>query len=227
MAAHGNAGSSGQLNEIQFSISKQVLIVNNFIVKDLMVPLAEYATVQEGSTLFEAVLTLEKAQEEFDNEHTPYHHRAVLILNRDKKVIGKLSQLGVLRAILHDNERTQQIEDISRFGFSTRLINSLREKYRQEEAILDDVYKKAVRIKVEDCMQTPSEGEYVDEMTSLDTAIYQLVIGKHLSLIVTRGDKIVGLLRMSDVFAAVFHTMKSSELSEKIRSEYAGAEKAS
>ncbi|RPJ77566.1 MAG: hypothetical protein EHJ94_10745, partial [Deltaproteobacteria bacterium] len=93
--------------------------MNNFIVKDLMVPLSEYATVQEGSTLFEAVLALEKAQEEFDYEHTPYHHRAVLILNQNKRVIGKLSQLGVLRAILPINERTQQIEDISRFGFST------------------------------------------------------------------------------------------------------------
>ncbi|MBU1711850.1 MAG: CBS domain-containing protein [Proteobacteria bacterium] len=188
--------------------------MNKFIVKDLMVPLSEYATVQEGSTLFEAVLALEKAQEEFDYEHTPYHHRAILILNKDKRVIGKLSQLGVLRAILPKNELTQQIEDISRFGFSTSLINSLREKYRLEEGILDDIYKKATRMKVEDYMQTPSEGEYVDEMTSIDTAMYQIVIGTHLSLIVTRGDKIVGLLRMSDVFAAVFHAMKSGELTE-------------
>lgn len=188
--------------------------MNNFIVKDLMVPLSEYATVQEGSTLFEAVLTLEKAQEEFDYEHTPYHHRAVLILNKDKKVIGKLSQLGVLRAIMPKNERTQQIEDISRFGFSTGLIGSLREKYRLEDGILYDVYKKAIRMKVEDCMQTLSEGEYVDEKASLDTAIYQLVTGKHLSLIVSRGGEIVGLLRMSDVFGAVFHAIKSSELTE-------------
>jgi len=217
MAAHGNADSSGALNGIChtkyiFLNPNRSLIVNNFIVKDLMVPLSEYATVQEGSTLFEAVLALEKAQEEFDHEHTPYHHRAVLILNQNKKVIGKLSQLGVLRAILPKNERTQQIEDISRFGFSTRLINSLREKSRLEEGILDDLYKKATRMKVEDYMQTPSEGEYVDEMTSIDTAMYQIVIGTHLSLIVTRGDEIVGLLRMSDVFAAVFHAMKSGEL---------------
>ena len=185
--------------------------MNNFIVKDLMVPLSEYATVQEGSTLFEAVIALEKAQEQFDYEHTPYHHRAVLILNRNKKVVGKLSQFGVLRAILPKNERTQQIEDISLFGFSTRLINSLREKYRLEEGILDNIYKKAVRMKVEDHMQTLSEGEYVDENASLDTAIYQLVAGTHLSLIVSRQDEIIGLLRLSDVFAAVFHAMKSCE----------------
>jgi len=188
--------------------------VRNFTVRELMVPISEYATVQEGDTLFEAVLALEKAQEKFDYEHTPYHHRAVLILDRKKKVVGKLSQLGVLRAILPKNERTQQIEDISRFGFSTKLVNSLREKYRLEEGFVDDFYKKAIRIKVEDCMQTLSQGEYVDEKTSLDTAIYQLVTGMHLSLIVSRGDEIIGILRMSDVFGAVFHALKSCELTE-------------
>ena len=201
--------------------------MNNFIVKDLMVSLSEYATVQEGSTLFEAVLALEKVQEEFDHEHAPYHHRAILILNKDNSVIGKLSQLGVLRAILPKNERTQQIENINRFGFSTRFINNLREKYRLEEGILDDIYKKATRMKVEDYMQTLSEGEYVDENTSLDTAMYQLVVGTHLSLIVTIGDKITGLLRMSDVFAAVFHAMKSGELTEQIRIGYESTGKAS
>ena len=58
--------------------------MENFTVKDLMVPLTEYATVLEGSTLFEAVAALEKAQEEFD--HTKYRHRGVLIMNKKGKV---------------------------------------------------------------------------------------------------------------------------------------------
>ena len=57
-------------------------------------------------------------------------------------------------------------------------------------------------------MQTPSEGEYINEKTSLDTAVHQLITGYHLSLLVTKNKKIVGILRMSDVFAAIFHVMK-------------------
>ena len=34
------------------------------------------------------------------------------------------------------------------------------------------------------------------------------VIGHHQSLLITRGDKIEGILRLTDVFAAVFHKMK-------------------
>jgi predicted transcriptional regulator len=57
-------------------------------------------------------------------------------------------------------------------------------------------------------MHTPTEGEYVSEDASLEVAIHQLIMGHHQSLLVTRKKKIVGILRLTDVFAAVFHKMK-------------------
>ena len=63
-------------------------------------------------------------------------------------------------------------------------------------------------------MQTPSEGEFVNENTSLNTAVHQLITGHHLSLLVTQKKKIVGVLRMSDVFAAAFHVIKEVEATE-------------
>ena len=70
----------------------------------------------------------------------------------------------------------------------------------------------AAKKKVEDFMQTPSIGEFVSEDCSLDTAIHRLVTGGHLSLLVTRDDKIIGILKLSDVFAAVFQEMIKLEL---------------
>jgi len=183
--------------------------MKNNTVKDLMVPLSEYATVPKGATLFEAVLALEQAQVEFNI--TKYHHRAVLILDQEDNVIGKLSQLDVLRAIEPKSEQVDKIDDIKRFGFSEGFINSMREQYRMKDSLINNICDEAMHLKVEDCMQSPSEGEFVEENTSLDTAIHQFVMGLHLSLLVTRNGKLVGILRMSDVFAAVFHIMKSNE----------------
>ena len=61
-------------------------------------------------------------------------------------------------------------------------------------------------------MYTPTEGEYIEENTSLDAAIHQLVMGARQSLLVTREEEIVGILRLTDVFGEVFQIMKSSEL---------------
>ena len=58
-------------------------------------------------------------------------------------------------------------------------------------------------------MYTPSEGEYVDENTSLREAIHQFVMGHHQSLLVTRKGDIVGILRLTDLFKAIFQVMKT------------------
>ena len=61
-------------------------------------------------------------------------------------------------------------------------------------------------------MQAPTEGEIIDQEASLESAIMQLVIGHHISLLVTRDQAIIGILRLTDAFAAVFHTMKECEI---------------
>ncbi len=183
--------------------------VKNYKAKDLMVPLSEYATVPVGSTLHEAVLALEKAQEEFTENKAA--HRAVLVLGKDKQVLGKLSQLDFLRAMVRKDKQTGEASDIGKFGFSSKAIVFQMERNRAKSVSGDEILSTAAKSRVEDYMQTLSDGEYIEENTSLDTAVHQLTTGLHLSLLVTRGEEIVGVLRLSDVFAAAFHAMKKSE----------------
>lgn len=179
-----------------------------FSVKDLMVPLSEYATVTEDATLYEAVRALEEAQEQFEDKHTRYRHRAVLILDHNDHVVGKLSQLDVLRALEPKYQEMLQGKGLRQFGFTRELEKSILEDYQLFANPLDDICRKAGEQNVKKFMYTPTEGEYVSEDASLDVAIHQLIIGHHQSLLVTRDKKIVGILRLTDVFAAVFHKMK-------------------
>lgn len=179
--------------------------MENYLVKDLMVPLSEYATVPIGSTLFEAVLALEKAQEEFD--HTRYKHRGILILNEDNNVVGKLSHLHALAA-LEPKKESNRFQELGQFGFSTQYIRALRKKRRRKAAPLKDLCQKAVALKVEDSMHITAEDEFIDHEATLDMAIHQLVQEKLLSLMVTKDGKTIGILRLADVFAAVYHMMK-------------------
>lgn len=179
-------------------------------VNELMVPLSEYATVSEDADLYEAVLALEKAQEKFEDKHTRYRHRAILILDKDKNVVGKLSQLDVLKALEPKYRDMLQGKGSHRFGFTKKFMQSMLQEYKLFASPLEDICRKAGQKNVKDFMYTPEEGEYVEEDASLDQAIHQLVMGHHQSLLVTRNEKIVGVLRLTDVFAAVFHKMKES-----------------
>lgn len=180
--------------------------MENHRVKDLMVPISEYATVVVGTSLIDAVKALEKAQETYTT--SKYQHRAIIVLDEEGRIVGKISQLRALKAIEPDFTANTDIEQLKGFHFSDQYISQLRDLYRYRGKVMSKDSLRAASVKkVEEFMQTPSPGEYVAEDCSLDTAIHRLVAGTHLSLLVTRDEKIVGILRISDVFAAVFHKM--------------------
>ena len=59
----------------------------------------------------------------------------------------------------------------------------------------------------------PEPGEYIDQDKSLDEGIHQLLIGKYQSLLVTEGDgKIVGVLRLTDVFTEIAEKIKTCKV---------------
>jgi CBS domain-containing protein len=180
------------------------------ITKDYMVPLEEYASVSEGATLREAFLALKKTQEEFD--HTRYRHRGILVLDAAKKVLGKISQHDVLRAL---EPKCKQIGSGSKavhFGFSVRFLSEVREQFSLLEPSLEPICSGAANLKVDAFMSTLTEGEYVASDAPLSMAAHQLVMGHHQSLLVREGDAVVGILRLTDVFAAVLSVMKECEI---------------
>ncbi len=180
------------------------------LVKELMVPLAKYATVSQEGTLFEAVMALEQAQEKFDQSR--YRHRAVLVYNNEGDIVGKVSQLDVLRALEPKYKAMDIPGSLSRFGLTKRFQETMLEQLRFWDKPMDDICRKAARIKVKEFMYTPGEGEYINEDETMDRAINQLVMGHHQSLLVLKDDKIVGILRKTDVFIEIVRAMKACEL---------------
>ena len=180
-------------------------------VKDLMVPLAEYATVNEEASLHAAVLALEEAQKRFRQDR--YKHRAILVLDKSKHVVGKLSQLDVLKGLEGGYKKMGDFKGISHTGFSTEFIKSMVDKYDLWKKPLEDICRRSPHIKVKDIMYTPTEGEYVHQEATLDQALHQLVVGHHQSLLVTKdGKEIVGILRLTDVFQEVCEMIKMCQM---------------
>jgi CBS domain-containing protein len=179
-------------------------------VKELMVPLNEYATVSEEATLYEAVIALEEAQRQFNKERD--RHRAVLVFDRNNKIVGKVSQFDLIRSLEPKYEEIGNLKAVSRFGWSPQFIKSILKNYGLWEKPLHDICRKAAQNQVKDIMVAFTEGEYVSAEATLDEAIHLLVMGFHQSLLVSRDKEIVGILRLSDVFREVCTMIKACEL---------------
>ena len=179
-------------------------------VKDLMIHLEEYATVSEEATLFEAIMALEKAQEELDRTRYLYQHRAILVYDTNNKIVGKISQLDALKALEPKYKAMGDPGRMSRGGFSPAFLKTMLEQHSFWDKPLRDICGKGAEIKVKDFMYSPTQGEYIEESASLEEAIHMLVMGHHQSLLVTKGEEIKGILRLTDVFKEVFQLMKTT-----------------
>lgn len=179
-------------------------------VKDVMVSVSEYATVSKEATMYDACMALEKAQKEFDR--TRYRHRAILVYDENRKIVGKVSQLDILRALEPKYEQIGVPRSTAHNPFTRQFMKSLFRQFKLWDKPLDAICRKAGQIKVKDFMYSPGEGEYVEEDTSLNEAIHQLIIGHHQSLLVVREKEITGILRLTDVFSDVSNRVKACKV---------------
>jgi len=74
---------------------------------------------------------------------------------------------------------------------------------------LQFICERAAGLKLSSFTRAPSADEYIDENATLAEAAHQLVIYPFLSLLVTRGDRVVGILRLSDLFSKICEIMKN------------------
>ena len=173
-------------------------------VRDLMVSLDEYALVPEDATVLEALKALELAQENLSPGREP--HRAVLVVDKKNKVVGKIGQLAFLRALEPKYLYLGDLKTLSRAGLSDKFIADMMDNLSFLRGTLDDICRQAGSLKAKDVMHPVSEN--IDEDAPLTEAIHKIVIWQTLSILVTRGGEVVGILRLSDLFTAVSAKIK-------------------
>jgi CBS domain-containing protein len=179
--------------------------VKNKLVEDLMIPLSDYATVSEDATLSEAVAALKASHAGFEPGKHP--HRAILILDKQYHVVGKISFLTILRALEPKYDEMLSDKGPWHLGFTRKFQKAMFESLRLWQDPLEQICKKAAGIRVKTFMAPPVESEMIEIGTPLGEAVHQLVIGNHQSLLVTDGGRVTGVLRLADVFQAVADTV--------------------
>jgi CBS domain-containing protein len=175
------------------------------LVKDLMVPLDEYPLVKKHDTLLDVIRALDEGQKRLPPGRQPY--RAVLVADEHGKVVGKIGQLAFLTALEPKYSLLGDLGKLDTTGLSPELVNLLMEHHRFFEDSLPDLCRRGSAVRAEDTMHPLAES--VDENASLSDAIHKIVMWQQLSLLVTRGDDAVGLIRLSDLYDEVARQMQS------------------
>ncbi len=187
--------------------------MNSLTINQLTVPLAEYATISDKSTLYDAILALEKAQENIDQSH--YRHRSILVFDEQDRVVGKLGLFNILMALESKYSEIPDFERLTGMGLSAEFARDLFRQYSVWNKPLEEACREAANLSVRDVMYELTEDEYIEENAALDEAIHQLIMGRHQSLLVTRDREIIGIIKLSDVFQRICRLIKSCEMPKR------------
>jgi predicted transcriptional regulator len=165
-------------------------------VKDLTLPLADYAVVDRDKTIFDALKALETSQQKLPPGRQP--HRAILVRDRSGEIVGKIHQFAFLRALVPDRKLMGAMSILDRAGVGDDLRESSMQALEFLTADLIDVCERARNVRVAD-VYTPTTVS-IDEHAPLLDSVTIFLRHQTLSLLVTRGGRTVGILRLSDLF---------------------------
>jgi Mg2+/Co2+ transporter CorC len=183
---------------------KEKNAMENLTVRDLMVPADKFPKISDRASFYEALAALETAQEKYLSGKSG--QRILLVENEARKIMGKLSPIDLLRGLETNYNRLNSENTLSRFGLS-HVWKSLQQDYHLWESPFKDLCRKAEEVKVKDFIKGPCEGQYVGMADSMAKCFHLFITNRHDALFVMEEDRIVGLLRFSDVYKKTFEIM--------------------
>lgn len=165
-------------------------------VKEVMLPLSEYAVVNEDATILDALHALKASQDRLPAGRQP--HRAVLVRDRRGAIIGKLHYFAFLRALMPERKPMIERKVLDRAGVDDDLFASSMQTLDLLTSDLVNLCERARNVAVRDVCTPATQG--IGEDASLADAIHAFLTYQTLSLLVQRAGTTVGILRLSDLF---------------------------
>lgn len=169
------------------------------IVKDLMVPLEAYTRVHAEASLREAIAAMREAMQGSAAGPSRPKDRAVLVQAADGRIVGELGLGDLLRGLE------------PRYAVPFNWAPLVDEYFTWTHSMFANLAGKAGSVHAKNLLREHTQEEFIDEDAQIDVAVHQLVHGGYNALLVKRGEEIVGVLRLSDVFLAVSEMIDAAE----------------
>lgn len=157
-------------------------------IKNLMIPVADYETVDIDATFGDVVAVLNGSK-----------HRDVLIVNKEGKFEGVLTMIDMILA-LEPNYKKLSKKDLDTDVLNHRFVAEQFKEFDLWSNPLSTLCQSAASIKVADAMYKPADGEFLDIEADLEQGVHRYIVGVHQPIVVRDNGDIVGILRMADIF---------------------------
>lgn len=176
-------------------------------VKELMTGLSQIPVVDEHSTLFEAVLQIGMIRPTLS---AGVNFPAALVVDKERNVAGFLEFGTMLRAL--EPRYDEFVQSAGKGGFSPDRIRAELQKYGLWEDAMEGLCKNAGETVIKSLMSVPEEGQIINAESSINEAVYQMIVSGQDYLFVRDGRLLKGVISLSDIIGHVCDRVKACRM---------------
>ncbi len=178
-------------------------------VKDIMARIEEYDTINCDAPLCEAVALLRRNYERIQSGHLGKFHKTLLVTDEKGEICGKLSVFDLVRGLVPEKakepvaSRTLYSLMSGRSSAAVDVVQRLRERFDWLEKSFSDLVQDETRKKIKDVMSPIHP--LLEEEDTLSKAVYVMFRDNTRQLLVVRGNTIVGVINLMDIFPVLLN----------------------
>ncbi len=179
-------------------------------VKDIMALIDEYKTVDADTPLCNVLAILKKNHIESTTAGIGAYHKTIFVTNAAGDIIGKLSAFDVIRGLVPEHAKKTKISKTfysvisSRALEVTQELNEFQERFKWLHNTFCDLVRQESNKKAKEIMAPVHP--LLREDDSINKAVYVIFKENVRQPLVTRGEKIVGVVRILDIFGELLET---------------------
>ena len=172
-------------------------------VKDIMVPIEKFDTIDVDAPLCDGLLKLKQHYDYFKQQSVARFNKSIFVVDKSKKIIGKLSMYHFIRALVPKESRDPEHRAIQTL-LSSRVkevqaeISKIQERFYWVNKTFSELVKQEAQKSIRECM-APA---YVvlREDDTINWAIYNMFKLNVRELLVSRDTVVTGVLNFTNIF---------------------------
>jgi CBS domain-containing protein len=169
-----------------------------------MAPIEEYQTVDIDAPLCDVLTILRRNYESFKAGEPGNYHKTVLVTDASKNIVGKLSLYDLIRGLVPETAKKPEHSKMYYRALSSRAdevaaeVGAMQERFQWLKSSFLDLVKQETQKKVGDVMAPAHPLLHEDD--TINKAIYVMFKENIRQPMVIRGDQIIGLVNLIDVY---------------------------
>jgi len=180
-------------------------------VKEIMNPIEEYDRIDVDAPLSDALAILKRNHEKLKAGDPGRFHKTLLVTDASKKIVGKFSIYDLTRGLVPESAKAPELSRAFYAMLSSRAlevadeVGEFQEHFKWLNNTFLELVKQEAQKKVKDIM-SPIQA-VLKEDDKMNQAIYTLFKEGVRQQLVTRDDKIVGVVNLMCVFRELLETI--------------------